>query len=146
LSLGWVRRRGSVSRERGGAAQRRTRPPPARKRRSDGLPPADGRAPRPPCEAGLVVEQAMAPVGSTCAAAGPRRGAATLAVMPTTRRRPRGKEGGRLFRSRREGLEERPRLDPRSEDLVFFLSGELRWRRRRWVGFGRWSGGEASIK
>ena len=29
-------------------------PPPAKKRRSEGLPPSDGRAPRPPCGKGLV--------------------------------------------------------------------------------------------
>jgi hypothetical protein len=34
------------------------------------------------------------PLGSTCAAGGPRRGAATLAVMPTTRPRPEGGRGG----------------------------------------------------
>ena len=62
-----------------GGREAQRRPPPARKRRSDGLPPADGRAPRPPCEAGL--EEAMVAVGSTCAAAWPRRKAATLAVM-----------------------------------------------------------------
>jgi hypothetical protein len=45
----------------------------------------------------------MVPVGSTCAAAGPRRRAATLAVMPTTRRRPKGK-GGALDRWRGGGL------------------------------------------
>jgi hypothetical protein len=47
-------KRGGAEQGGGEAAQRR--PPPARKRRSDGLPPADGRAPRPPCGAGLVVE------------------------------------------------------------------------------------------
>lgn len=62
-----------------GGREAQRRPPPARKRRSDGLPPADGRAPRPPCGAGL--EEAMVAVGSTCAAAWPRRRAATLAVM-----------------------------------------------------------------
>lgn len=29
-------------------------PPPARKRRSEGLPPSEGKAPRPPCVEGLV--------------------------------------------------------------------------------------------
>jgi hypothetical protein len=33
--------------------RRKKKPPPARKRRSEGLPPAEGRAPRPPCGAGL---------------------------------------------------------------------------------------------
>lgn len=50
----------------------------------------------------------MVPVGSTRAAGGPRRGAATVAVMPTTRPRPEGEEEGAgrpllLDRGRRVG-------------------------------------------
>jgi hypothetical protein len=74
------------------------------------------------------------PLGSTCAAGGPRRGAATLAVMPTTRPRPEGGRGGgrRLVR----GSGGRPRgARPLVSDSAAFPSPLVfSVERRRWRG------------
>lgn len=58
-------------------------PPPARKRRSEGLPPSEGKAPRPPCGAGLVaVTQPLRRTVGTCKSG--RRFTLCIAVMSTT--------------------------------------------------------------
>jgi hypothetical protein len=86
----------------------------------------------------------MVPVGSTCAAAGPRRRAATLAVMPTTRRRPKGKGGalwtGGAARGLGGGARTRETLAPR---ISSFFSGERRWCAAGLVGGCVW---EAVVK
>ncbi|MFS7985399.1 hypothetical protein Hanom_Chr11g00997931 [Helianthus anomalus] len=59
-------------------------PPPARKRRSEGLPPSDGKAPRPPCVEGLlsmVIERPFWRTDRTCASG---RVAPCIAVMSAT--------------------------------------------------------------
>ncbi|KAL6999226.1 hypothetical protein U1Q18_000386 [Sarracenia purpurea var. burkii] len=57
-------------------------PPPARKRRSDGLPPSEGRAPRPPCGDGLLsFTQPLRRTARTCMRS---RGTPSIAVISTT--------------------------------------------------------------
>ncbi|KAI4997659.1 hypothetical protein ZWY2020_053001 [Hordeum vulgare] len=102
------------------------RPPPARKRRSEGLPPAEGSAPRPPC-------------GSTCAAGAPRAGSAVAAVMPgETTRRAGGGGWRRASRKVTEGSKGRKGGFPAR------LPASLRGRRRAAWAAGWWVCGWAA--
>ena len=68
--------------KRKGTATRGDLPPPARNKRSDGLPPSEGKAPRPPCGEGLLC--ATEPLRRTERAWTMRRTTLCIAVMPTT--------------------------------------------------------------
>ena len=63
--------------------KKKNEPPPARKRRSEGLPPSDGKAPRPPCVEGLlsIVIEPLRRTDRTCASG---RVAPCIAVMSAT--------------------------------------------------------------
>jgi hypothetical protein len=74
------------------------------------------------------------PLGSTCAAGGPRRGAATLAVMPTTRPRPEGGRGGRGRLVRGSGGRPRGARPLVSDSAAFPSPLVFSVERRRWRG------------